>query len=73
MIYTSEEVLDAINAGSDLVIDAIEVTDRDLDLINFVTAAICTRLHSPTATLDDVVTENWGSTNDPRGWWDGWA
>jgi hypothetical protein len=71
MQYTPEQVATAVNAGADVVKDALDVGERDTDLINLVVNAALVCLKQPEADFDDVVKANYTETPDEvRGWWD---
>lgn len=71
MTYTRDRVSDAVNAGADIIRDALNLNDRDGDLLNLVVNAALTRLDQPDADFDDVVDANYTETPDQvRGWWD---
>ncbi|WP_205327050.1 hypothetical protein [Glycomyces sp. YM15] len=72
MSYTRDQVSTAVNAGADTIKDALELGERDADLINLIVNAALTCLDRPDASFDDVVNENYGETTpeDVRGWWD---
>jgi hypothetical protein len=69
----------AINTGADLVIDGLDLGERDSDLVNIVANAIGHALRNPDVTeLDDVLNANWQCEDDQyetaaqwvRSWWD---
>lgn len=72
MRYTHEHVSEAINAGADTVRDALDLGDRDIDLLNLVVNAAITSLEHPDSTFDDIVNANYAENtpDDVRGWWD---
>lgn len=71
MPYTRDQVAAAVNAGADCIRDALDVGDRDTDLINLVVNAALTFLDQPEADFDAVVGANYeASAREVRGWWD---
>lgn len=69
--YTRDRITTAVNAGADLVMDNLELGDRDRDLLNLVVNAALSLLDAPAMTLDDVIEENYEtSPSELRGWWD---
>ncbi|KAA9159442.1 hypothetical protein FPZ12_020280 [Amycolatopsis acidicola] len=71
---TRDQVSCAINDGADLVINELTTSDRDHDLINLVVNAALTRLDSPAADLDQVITACYDSDPaDVRSWWGDWC
>lgn len=57
--YTREDVMAAVNAGVDLVLDELALGECQADLVNLVVNAIGTVLDNPGASLDQVIEENY--------------
>jgi hypothetical protein len=71
MTYTRNRVSESVNAGADIIRDALSLGDRDGALINLVVNAALTCLDEPDADFDDVVNANHAESPDQvRDWWD---
>jgi hypothetical protein len=71
MIYSREQVEQAVNAGADLVRDDLPAGERDTDLINLVVNAALTLLDNPGLSLDQVMDGSYdGGAAEVRSWWD---
>ena len=72
MRYEHDHVTNAINAGADTIRDALDLGERDTDLVNLVVNAAVTSLEQPGSTFDDIVNANYtdDTPDDVRGWWD---
>jgi hypothetical protein len=69
--YDHDHVTKAINEGADVIRDALDLGERDNDLLNLVINAAVTCMERPGSTFDDVVTANYAETPDEvRTWWD---
>ncbi|MCS0601121.1 hypothetical protein NX794_07735 [Streptomyces sp. LP11] len=70
--FTLEQLTDAANGGADLVLDGLDLGDRDRDLINLVVNAIVTVGEDPLVDdLDTVIeTQYETSPEEVRSWWD---
>ena len=63
--YTYRQVLSAANQAADMVIDELHLPDcGERDIVNLVVNALGTLLKEPTASLDDVIGDNYGE--DPQ-------
>lgn len=63
-------VRDTVNAGADLVIDWLSLSDRDNDLINLVVNASVYVAERGDATMEDVIRTNYDEDpDDVRAWW----
>ncbi|MFK4187261.1 hypothetical protein ACI2L4_25105 [Streptomyces sparsogenes] len=79
--YTRDQVADAVNAGAGLVLDGLNLGERDEDVINLVVNAALAVLDTPGATgedpkitLDDVMNQNYdGGAKEVRSWWCNWS
>ncbi|MCG8926635.1 hypothetical protein [Lentzea sp. CC55] len=74
MSYTLDQVRDAVNNGSDLVRTALDLGDRDDDLLNLVVNAVMSVLEDPNTDLDSAIEENYQL--DPSvvlSWWNNWS
>lgn len=66
-----EIVREAANQGAELVLDALNLGDRDRDLINLVINATVYLATEPTASFDEMVDANFSdSSAEVRAWWD---
>jgi hypothetical protein len=68
--YTREQVVALVNRAVDMV-TALNMSEPSTDAANLVVNTVHTLMGNPAATLDDVVTENYGdvgSDSDPRTW-----
>ncbi|MFE0654360.1 transposase [Streptomyces sp. NPDC059534] len=71
--YTEETVKTAVNAGADMVLDAIGFTSAEEDAINLVVNAAITSLTNPGVSFAEMVEENFGEdAEEVRTWW-GWS
>lgn len=71
MSYAYEHITQAVNNGADAVKDALDLGERDTDLINLVVNAAITCLDNLDADFDQVVTANYEATpSEVRDWWD---
>lgn len=69
-----EAIQEHANAGADLVIDALDLGDRDTDLINLVVNAACHVSEQPEASFDAMVRAKYDTDpNEVRDWWDEWS
>ncbi|MGW7434701.1 hypothetical protein [Streptomyces sp. NPDC054849] len=70
--FSLRELTTAANGGADLVLDGLDLGDRDRDLINLVVNAIVTVAEDPQVDdLDSVIETNYDeSPEDVRNWWD---
>lgn len=71
MTFIRGQVSQAVNEGADLVIEGLELDERDTDLVNLVVNAVMARLDAGNGALDldDVIRESYDE--DPaevRGW-----
>ena len=74
MTYTREQVLDAVNGGSDLVRTALDLGDRDDDLLNLVVNAVMSVLDNPETDLDSAIRENYQTEPSAvLSWWSNWS
>lgn len=66
-----ERVTCAVNTGADAITAALDLSDRDTDVVNLIVNAIITCIDHPDANFDDIVTTNYSETPDQvRAWWD---
>ncbi|MFJ6183747.1 hypothetical protein [Streptomyces sp. NPDC092295] len=73
--YSRDEVDLALNAGADLVIDGLDLGERDGDLKGLIISAVLTVLDAPRVDdLDEVLRRNYTTPpEEVRDWWGGWA
>ena len=63
--YTYRQVLSAANQAAEMVIGELELPDCGArDIVNLVVNALGTLLKEPTASLDDVIWDNY--SEDPQ-------
>jgi hypothetical protein len=66
-----DHVFEGVNAGASLFRDALNLGDRDDDLLILVVNTALTRLDQPDEDFDDVVNANYTDTpSEVREWWD---
>lgn len=71
--YTQQDVSRAVNAGADTVMDALDLGERDRDVVNLVVNAALAELERPGVTFDAVIGANFAETpQQVREWWSGW-
>ncbi|MCX2949923.1 hypothetical protein [Lentzea sp. NEAU-D7] len=74
MAYTRDQVLAAVNNGSDLVRTALELGDRDDDLLNLVVNTVMSVLDDPETDLDSAIRENYETDpSEVLSWWTNWS
>lgn len=70
-VYGRERVSEAVNEGADTILDALDLGERDRDLVNLAVNAGLECLDRPGATFEEVVEANFTESPDEiRGWWD---
>ncbi|MFD9593070.1 hypothetical protein ACFWA9_09970 [Kitasatospora sp. NPDC059973] len=71
LALTREEFMTLVNGAADLILDALDLGERDSDLINLVVNATGAMIDNPDVTFDEMVIEQYSETPDElRGWWD---
>ncbi|WP_424214759.1 hypothetical protein ACN20G_23325 [Streptomyces sp. BI20] len=70
--YDYADVSKAVNAGADLVLDELDGSEHNDDLVSLVVNAIMARLDNPEISFDEMIRQNYGEEpEEVRGWW-GW-
>ncbi|MFD8597728.1 hypothetical protein ACFV1L_22260 [Kitasatospora sp. NPDC059646] len=71
LALTRDEFMTLVNGAADLVLDALDLGERDNDLINLVVNATGAMIDNPDVTFDEMVIEQYSATPEElRGWWD---
>ncbi|MEU3599645.1 hypothetical protein ABZ714_13105 [Streptomyces sp. NPDC006798] len=72
-MLTKERIEQAVNEGADVVLDGLDLGDRDRDLLGLTVCAIVYQIFHPApgSELDDVIREHYeDSPEEVRKWWD---
>ncbi|MEV0443867.1 hypothetical protein AB0I84_02000 [Streptomyces spectabilis] len=72
-MLTLDRVEDLVNYGADIVLDGLDLGDRDSDLLGLAVVSMMHLLREDKsgAELDDVIRAHYESTPDEvRDWWD---
>lgn len=72
--YTLANVEKALVTAEDLLVQELDLGERDVDLIGLLQNAVLTALDDPAAPFNDVIRAHYSETSDEiREWWSGWS
>jgi hypothetical protein len=65
---------DALVAAENLLVNALDLGERDVDLIGLFQNAMATIRNNPEATFNQVIADHYTeSAETVRGWWSRWS
>jgi len=72
--YTSADIEKALVIAENLLVQELDLGERDVDLIGLLQNSLLTALENPDASFDDVVGSHYSETpSEIREWWSGWS
>jgi hypothetical protein len=72
--HTLANVEKALVTAEDLLVQGLDLGERDVDLIGLLQNAVLTALEDSATSLDDVIRTHYSETPDQiREWWSGWS
>jgi hypothetical protein len=72
--HTPSDIEKALVAAEDLLVQELDLGERDVDLIGLLQNAVVSALEDPATSFNDVIRTHYSETPDEiREWWSGWS